>query len=109
MSRTPSTGRLPPHDLDAEQGALGAAMLSAQARGTVLGHLGEEDFYRPAHRTIYRAIRELHTCGRPVDALTVAAELGRVGVLAEVGGAPFLTPWSLTPQPPPTPAPTPRQ
>lgn len=84
------TARKPPHDLQAEEVALGAAMLTADALAVILEQIGEQDFYRPAHRTIYRAVRDLAARGAPVDPVTVGAELGRVGTLADVGGAPFL-------------------
>jgi DnaB helicase-like protein/AAA domain-containing protein len=81
---------LPPHDLEAEQATLGAAMLSADALAIVLGQLREDDFYRPAHRGVYVAVSALQGRGDPVDAITVAGELDRAGALADVGGAPFL-------------------
>ena len=80
----------PPHDLEAEQATLGAAMLSADALAIVLGQLREDDFYRPAHRGVYAAVAALQGRGHPVDAITVAGELDRAGALADVGGAPFL-------------------
>jgi hypothetical protein len=85
-----SAQRTPPHDVEAEEGALGAAMLSEEALAVVLDRLTDEDFYRPAHRIVYRTIAELRDCGRPVDPKTLGAELARTGALADVGGAPFL-------------------
>jgi replicative DNA helicase len=81
---------LPPHDLEAEQATLGAAMLSADALAIVLGHLREDDFHRPAHRTVYAAMAALVARGDPADVVTVGAELDRRLALADVGGAPFL-------------------
>jgi hypothetical protein len=85
-----SAQRTPPHDIEAEEGALGAAMLSAEALAVVLDQLGADDFYRPAHRTIYGALAKLRDRGRPVDPKTAAAELARTRALRDVGGAPFL-------------------
>jgi DnaB-like helicase N terminal domain/AAA domain/Transcriptional regulator, AbiEi antitoxin len=85
-----SAQRTPPHDLGAEEGALGAAMLSDAALAVVLDRLAEDDFYRPAHRSIYRVLAELRDRGRPVDPTTVGSELARTGALPDVGGAPFL-------------------
>jgi DnaB-like helicase N terminal domain/AAA domain len=82
--------RTPPHDPGAEEGALGAAMYSAEALAVVLDRLTADDFYRPAHRSICRALTELHDNGRPVDPTTVGSELARTRALADVGGAPFL-------------------
>jgi hypothetical protein len=80
----------PPQDVAAEEAALGAAMLDPDACAEVLDRLAAEDFYRPAHRTVFEAIRALHRQGRPVDAVTVGGELSAAGVLADVGGGPFL-------------------
>ncbi len=90
MTRGGQRRQLPPHDLEAEEAALGAAMLSADALLVVLTTLAEDDFYRPAHRTVFAAVAALEAAGRPVDPVTVAAELDRQKALADVGGAPFL-------------------
>jgi replicative DNA helicase len=79
--------RLPPHNLDAEESLLGALLLSRDVVGTVaeLG-LQVEHFYKPSHQHIYQAIRGLMATGQPVDAVTVADELRRNGLLDEIGG-----------------------
>ena len=48
------------------------------------------DFYRPAHATIFDAILDLYGRGEPADPITVAAALADSGDLARVGGAPYL-------------------
>ena len=80
-------GRVPPHNIDAEESVLGALLLSRDAIGTVseMG-LNPQDFYRPAHRHIFDAVRALYSSGSPADTVTVADELRRAGLLAEVGG-----------------------
>ena len=45
-------GFIPPHSIEAEMCALGAMFLSERAREQVREILKDEDFYRPAHRTI---------------------------------------------------------
>ncbi len=42
------------------------------------------------HLTIYEAILDLYGRGEPADAITVAAALADSGLLAKVGGAPYL-------------------
>jgi replicative DNA helicase len=69
--------RLPPHDIDAEVCALGAAMLSPDAAAEVLEMLRAEDFYRPGHQIIFRAIGAVSDSGEPVNALTVLAAAQR--------------------------------
>ncbi|ANE83356.1 replicative DNA helicase (plasmid) [Mycobacterium adipatum] len=83
-------GRQPPHDLAAEQSVLGGMLLSKDAIADVLEKLRPVDFYRPNHRQIYDVILDLFGQGEPADAVTVAAELDRRGVLRRVGGAPYL-------------------
>ncbi|MGW6571933.1 replicative DNA helicase [Streptomyces sp. NPDC054945] len=82
--------RLPPQDLDAEASVLGSMILSKTAITDVSNLLAADDFYRPAHQTIYRAILELTAKGDPVDPLTLGDALLKSGDLAKVGGAPYL-------------------
>jgi replicative DNA helicase len=84
-------GRIPPHNLHAEESLLGALLLSRDVVGVVaeLG-LSVDHFYKPAHQHIYAAVRGLMSTGQPVDIVTVADELRRNGLLDEIGGAQFL-------------------
>jgi replicative DNA helicase len=83
-------GRQPPQDMAAEQSVLGGMLLSKDAIADVLERLRPGDFYRPAHQNVYDAILDLYGRGEPADAVTVAAELDRRGLLRRVGGAPYL-------------------
>ena len=83
-------GRQPPQDVVAEQSVLGGMLLSKDAIADVLERLRPGDFYRPAHQNIYDAILDLYGRGEPADAVTVAAELDRRGLLRRIGGAPYL-------------------
>ena len=85
-----SPDRLPPQDVPAEQSVLGAMLLSKDAIAECVEDLREEDFYRPAHQTIYGAIIDLYGRGEPADAVTVAAELTKNGEIGRIGGAPYL-------------------
>lgn len=83
-------GRQPPQDLAAEQSVLGGMLLSKDAIADVLERVRPGDFYRPAHQSVYDAILDLYGRGEPADAVTVAAELDRRGLLRRIGGAPYL-------------------
>ncbi|MEI6252628.1 MAG: replicative DNA helicase [Mycobacteriaceae bacterium] len=83
-------GRQPPQDLAAEQSVLGGMLLSKDAIADVLERLRPGDFYRPAHQNVYDAVLDLYGRGEPADAVTVAAELDRRGMLRRIGGAPYL-------------------
>ena len=89
-SASPAYERVPPHNVEAEESVLGSMLLSKDAIAEVLELLREDDFYRPAHRTVFRSVLELYGHGDAVDAVTVQEELRRNGSLADIGGAPFL-------------------
>jgi replicative DNA helicase len=82
----PRGGRVPPHDLHAEESLLGAMMLEAEAIASAAGVLRADDFYKPAHAHIFDAVHALYASGQPVDPVTVADELRRNGLLETVGG-----------------------
>lgn len=82
--------RQPPQDHEAEQSVLGGMLLSKDAVADVLERLYPGDFYRPAHQSIFEVILDLYGRGEPADAVTVAAELDRRGLLTRIGGAPYL-------------------
>jgi replicative DNA helicase len=83
-------GRQPPQDIVAEQSVLGGMLLSKDAIADVVERLRPGDFYRPAHQNIYDVVVDLSSRGEPADAVTVAAELDRRGLLRRIGGAPYL-------------------
>jgi replicative DNA helicase len=82
--------RQPPQDLTAEQSVLGGMLLSKDAIADVVEVLRPDDFYRPAHQTVYECILDLYGRGEPADSVTVANELQRRGDLIRLGGAPYL-------------------
>ena len=79
--------RTPPQDINAEQSVLGGMLLSKDAIADVVEALHGQDFYRPAHQTVFDVILDLYGRGEPADAITVAAELTKRGEIARVGGA----------------------
>jgi len=86
----PDPDRQPPHNLEAEEAVLGGVLTAGQLLAEVAGVLEEADFYRPAHRAIWRAMLRLTDRGEPTDPVTVLGELDDSGELADVGGGPFL-------------------
>jgi len=83
--------RVPPHNIDAEASLLGAMLLSADAAGlAVEEQLMPDDFYKPAHVTIFEAIRSLISGGEAIDPVTVGEELRRNKVLEDTGGLDYL-------------------
>ena len=82
--------RTPPHDLLAEQSALGGMLLSTDAVADVLEVVVGADFYVPKHEVIFQAILSLYSRGEPTDAITVGDELGRTGDVQRAGGEAYL-------------------
>src|SRR2546429_1117096 len=77
---------MPPHDLEAETSVLGAILLDQAAITRILDFLSAEDFYRENNGQIYRAALTLFREGEPIDNVTLASELEKMGVLDRVGG-----------------------
>lgn len=82
--------RTPPQDRDAEASVLGGMMLSKDAIADVVELLRGDDFYIPAHETIYDTILDLYAAGEPADAVTVANALSKAGSIARIGGPAYL-------------------
>ncbi len=85
-SPRPERVRTVPHNLDAEESLVGAMLLSRDAIATAGEACAADDFYKPAHAHIFRAVSDLYARGEPVDAVTVADELSRAGLLELIGG-----------------------
>ncbi len=88
---TTSIERVPPQNLEAEQGVLGSMLLDRDAIARVVELIRSEDFYRDAHRRVYETMVELFERGEPVDLITVTDRLRDKGQLDDVGGAAYVT------------------
>lgn len=77
--------RVPPQSIEAEQSVLGGLLLDNAAWDKIGDVVGESDFYRSDHRTIFKHVAQLIEENKPADALTVAASLELSGKLGEVG------------------------
>jgi len=79
-----------------EQSILSACLLFPEMRAEALEILSPEDFYRPDHATIFKAVSDLAKKQEPTDLLTVSAALtGHVeniaSKLAEISTVPIPT------------------
>jgi len=61
-------------------------LLNRDATASALERCSAGDFYKPSHGQIFAAITSLYAEGEPADAVTVAEELRRSGVLEDIGG-----------------------
>jgi replicative DNA helicase len=83
--------KLPPQNLEAEMSVLGSVLLMHEAIDEVGDFLKAEHFYADRHQKIFATIIGLYESGvRGIDAVTLAEELERRNLLAEVGGVEYL-------------------
>ena len=83
-------GKIPPHDLEAEQAVLGSMLTDKDAVMSALEVLREDSFYREDNKAIFAAIHSLYVKNEPVDIITVKAELVEQGNFERVGGLEYL-------------------
>ncbi|MGE4652883.1 MAG: DnaB-like helicase N-terminal domain-containing protein, partial [Myxococcota bacterium] len=86
-----TTGRVPPHDLEAEKAVLSALLLDNDAIHRVLNDVTPEDFYHPSHAQIYQGMLSLQDENEPVDLHTLSDHLNQQKRLDAVGGVVFLS------------------
>ena len=85
-----SDARVAPHDIEAEQSAIGGMLLSQEAVADVLEAVSGVDFYAPKHELIFNAIVTLFGRGEPTDVIAVTDHLKKQGELLKAGGADYL-------------------
>ena len=87
----PLFDKQPPFAMEAEMAMLGGMILDWQVTGEVAQILkGAEDFYKPAHGTIYTVLLELYDQAQSIDMVQLNQRLVDKGVLEEVGGLEYL-------------------
>ena len=83
-------GKIPPHDIEAEQAILGSMLIDKDAVINAIEVLKEEDFYREDNKTIYSAMLSLYARSEAIDIITVKSELTQIGKFETVGGLEYL-------------------
>lgn len=83
-------GKVPPHDIEAEQAVIGSMLTDRDSVISAIEVLKEEDFYRDDNRAIYSAILNLYNRAEPIDIITVKAELESMGKFEQIGGLEYL-------------------
>lgn len=84
-------GRVPPHNIEAEQSVLGSMLVDKEIIPMVMEILNSEDFYKESHKVIFDSIMDLFDAGEPVDLVTVSERLRKSDNLEAVGGIGYLT------------------
>ena len=83
-------GKVPPHDIEAEQAILGCMLTDRDSVISAIEVLKAEAFYREDNKAIYSAILSLYAKSEPIDIITVKAELIENGNFERVGGLEYL-------------------
>ncbi|WP_438832229.1 replicative DNA helicase [Streptococcus pluranimalium] len=89
MADTPEL-RVQPQDLVAEQSVLGSIFISPDKLITVREFIEADDFYKYAHKVIFRAMITLSDRHDAIDATTVRNILDSQGDLQNIGGLSYI-------------------
>ena len=84
-------GKVPPHDIEAEQAVIGSMLTDNDAVVASAEKLKDNDFYREDNRAIFTAMMNLYSRAEPIDLITVKAELESMGKFEQVGGYEYLS------------------
>lgn len=85
-----SGGRVTPHDDVAEKSLLGALIINNDVLPEILTIVKPSDFYDERHQIIFSAIVDLYDSHKPIDLLTLTAELKSKKQLDRIGKASYL-------------------
>ena len=83
-------GKVPPHDIEAEQAVLGSMLTDKDAVIAAMETLKPESFYREDDKAIYEAMQNLYSRAEPIDLITLKNELETMSKLEQVGGIEYL-------------------
>lgn len=82
--------KVPPHNAEAEQAALGALLLDPDAVPHILRYLRPDDFYVNANKHVFSAIVSLFEKGQKADLITLADEMRLLSLLDAAGGPAYI-------------------
>ena len=80
--------RIPPHNLEAEQSILASILVFPEVYDDISGIVISEDFYRPEHQIIFKAISE---SGTNTDIVSLVTLLKKKNELDKVGGPAYIS------------------
>jgi len=83
--------RIAPQDIEAEKSLLGAILISESPLPDVVEIIKPADFYDDRHQHIFEAMWTLYERHKPVDLLTVTAQLRSKKLLDKAGGSTYLS------------------
>jgi replicative DNA helicase len=83
--------KIPPHDIDAEEGFIGSLILNGSIMGNFINTVKNTDFYSERNSLIYDACVSLYKRVETINQITISQELFQLGKLESAGGAAFLS------------------
>ena len=84
------TGKVPPHDIQAEMSLLGAVMLNDKCWSSISDLIAPKDFYRKANGTIWSAMEMIMDDVDPIDIVSLGNKLTSMGQFEQCGGFAYL-------------------
>jgi len=84
------TGKVPPHDIQAEMSLLGAVMLNDKCWSSIADLIAPTDFYREANGTIWSAMEQIMDDVDPIDIVSLGNKLTSMGLFEQCGGFAYL-------------------
>lgn len=79
-----------PHDIQAEQSVLGSIFIKPEKMIEVAEYLKPNDFYRPAHKILFKAMVSLADRGEAIDIVTIKSTLESTDELGMVGDISYI-------------------
>jgi replicative DNA helicase len=79
-----------PSNREAEEALIGAVLINQEVYLEVAQFLKAEDFFIDRNRWVWEAFQHLTETRQPIDLVTVSETLTNRGLIAEVGGQPYL-------------------
>ena len=83
-------GKVPPHDIEAEQAVIGSMLTDRDAVMLAVEKLKDTSFYREDNKAIFEAMVNLYSRSEPIDIVTVKDELESMNMFDKVGGLEYL-------------------
>ena len=79
-----------PNNIEAEANVLAAMLLSGEVVEEALVELLPDDFYRPAHKTLFLAMHDMYDRNLPIDSISLIDYLSSIDKLEAVGGEAYI-------------------
>ena len=83
---------IPPQDLNAEEGVLGAILLEGRKTfDECSDYVNPNSFYKEQNKIIFKAFQELARANEPIDLITVVSQLRKTDTLKAVGNPVYVS------------------